>query len=118
MKIYTVRRVSVGIVKLFRREDQDPENKEQEITPERSLSLRLHSPDGFGFGYTGSGPAQLALAILLDVFKGDVPLVLDNYQAFKVDKVSSWKLQEAEITEREIYRWLASSGRRVEEKGV
>lgn len=30
-----------------------------------SLSVRYHSPDGFSWGYGGSGPAQLALAILI-----------------------------------------------------
>lgn len=29
---------------------------------------RVHSPTGFEFGYGGSGPADLALAILLDHF--------------------------------------------------
>jgi hypothetical protein len=33
------------------------------VTP--SLRHRNHSPDGFEWGYHGSGPAQLALAILL-----------------------------------------------------
>jgi len=31
--------------------------------------LMNHSPDGFEYGYGGSGPAQLALAILADHFK-------------------------------------------------
>jgi hypothetical protein len=31
------------------------------------LDLYNHSPDGFEWGYGGSGPAQLALAILADV---------------------------------------------------
>ena len=35
------------------------------LDPGRSLKLRNHSPTGFAWGYTGSGPAQLALAILL-----------------------------------------------------
>ena len=30
-----------------------------------SLAVARHSPNGFGWGYGGSGPAQLALAILL-----------------------------------------------------
>lgn len=29
-------------------------------------NVRNHSPTGFGWGYAGSGPAQLALAILCD----------------------------------------------------
>lgn len=33
-----------------------------------SLAIRDHSPDGFEWGYAGSGPAQSALAILLAVF--------------------------------------------------
>lgn len=32
---------------------------------EPSLKVRNHSPTGFAWGYCGSGPAQLALAILL-----------------------------------------------------
>lgn len=35
------------------------------LAPARSLAVRNHSPDGFSWGYAGSGPAQLALAILL-----------------------------------------------------
>ncbi len=33
------------------------------------LDLANHSPDGFSWGYGGSGPAQLALAILADHFQ-------------------------------------------------
>ena len=37
----------------------------------RNLDLRLdlfnHSPTGFEWGYAGSGPAQLALALLADM---------------------------------------------------
>ena len=37
---------------------------------DRPLNLRLdlynHSPTGFEWGYSGSGPAQLALALLAD----------------------------------------------------
>ena len=36
------------------------------LSPKRSQKLINHSPDGFAWGgYEGSGPAQLALAILL-----------------------------------------------------
>jgi hypothetical protein len=37
------------------------------LTPERSQEVRNHSPDGFMWGYEGSGPAQLALAIMLEL---------------------------------------------------
>lgn len=52
----------------------------------RPLPLRLdlanHSPDGFGWGYGGSGPAQLALALLADHL-GDDQQALELYQEFK-----------------------------------
>lgn len=46
------------------------------------LDLRNHSPTGFNWGYAGSGPAQLALAILAD-FTGSDDLAQVIYQDFK-----------------------------------
>jgi len=37
----------------------------QELHPAESLKMRNHSPDGFNWGYGGSGPAQTALAICI-----------------------------------------------------
>lgn len=54
----------------------------KEIDPQRSLKLVNHSPDGFSWGYGGSGPAQLALAILLEYFNDD-EMALAHYQQFK-----------------------------------
>lgn len=45
------------------------------------LDLRNHSPTGVAWGYAGSGPAQLALALLADAV-GD-ELALAHYQDFK-----------------------------------
>ena len=36
------------------------------LDPKPSQGLWNHSPDGFAWGYGGSGPAQLSLAILLE----------------------------------------------------
>jgi len=41
-----------------------------------------HSPDGFEWGYGGSGPAQLAFALCYDVI-GDVEIARQVYQEFK-----------------------------------
>jgi hypothetical protein len=53
---------------------------------DRPLELRLdlgdHSPTGFEWGYGGSGPAQLALALLADAL-GDDALALRLHQRFK-----------------------------------
>ena len=51
------------------------------MLPER-LDLRNHSPTGFAYGYGGSGPSQLALAILADFLQDD-RRALDFYQPFK-----------------------------------
>ena len=50
-----------------------------------ALPLRLdvarHSPTGFAWGYNGSGPAQLALALLCEVTTPEI--ALQHYQEFK-----------------------------------
>ena len=48
-----------------------------------SLKIVNHSPTGFCWGYAGSGPAQLSLAILLDHLNGDRERALALYQDFK-----------------------------------
>ena len=53
------------------------------------LELRNHSPTGFAWGYGGSGPAQLALALLVDA-TSDQTLALRHYQDFKFHFVATW----------------------------
>jgi hypothetical protein len=57
------------------------------------LSLRLdlfnHSPTGFSWGYGGSGPAQLALALLADSL-GDNDRAIRLHQDFKFKVVACW----------------------------
>lgn len=57
-----------------------------ELHPARSLKVRNHSPTGFSWGYGGSGPAQLALAILLEYFPEAV--ALHSYQDFKFGTIA------------------------------
>lgn len=45
-------------------------------------SVVNHSPTGFEWGYPGSGPAQLAVAILVDAL-GDKERALKLHQSFK-----------------------------------
>ena len=54
----------------------------RQLDLEASLKVVNHSPTGFSWGYTGSGPAQLALAILLDRFNGDRKRALALYNDF------------------------------------
>ena len=53
------------------------------LTPEASQAIRNHSPNGFNHGYGGSGPAQLALAVTLEVTGKP-----DGYQQFKWDLIA------------------------------
>src|SRR4051812_34392408 len=46
------------------------------------FDLRNHSPDGFNWGYGGSGPAQLSLALLADA-TGEPDTATRLYQEFK-----------------------------------
>ncbi len=47
----------------------------------KSQQVWNHSPDGFNWNYSGSGPAQLALAILLELFPKEI--AVSNHQDFK-----------------------------------
>lgn len=49
----------------------------------KRLDLATHSPTGFAWGYLGSGPAQLALAICADHL-GDDAKARRIYQTFKL----------------------------------
>jgi len=54
----------------------------RKFSPKRSQRVWNHSPDGFCWGYGGSGPAQLALAILLSEGLGRKEAIR-YYQCFK-----------------------------------
>lgn len=67
------------------------------------FDLRKHSLTGFEWGYGGSGPAQLALALAADVL-GDDEAALDVYQRLKFRVVGrlptdGWTLTEAELAD-------------------
>lgn len=82
-----------------------PDGQTTELSPVTSQKLRNHSPDGFQWGYGGSGPAQLALALLLDV-TGNPDLSQAHYQDFKIEVVASWG-EQWKITSQEILDWIS-----------
>jgi len=59
----------------------------ERLSPDRSLELVRHSPGGFDWGYTGSGPAQLACALLLD-YTDDESVAHQHYIQFRDTVVS------------------------------
>ena len=65
------------------------------------FDLRNHSPTGFEWGYGGSGPAQLALAILADFSHND-QFALGNYQDFKFKVIGQIQGDEWTLTSEAI----------------
>jgi Family of unknown function (DUF6166) len=65
-----------------------------------------HSPTGFEWGYTGSGPAQLAFAILLCHFNAPGAALL-FYQDFKEQVIAMINGDRWELSSEEIEQALA-----------
>lgn len=81
------------------------------------LDLRNHSPTGFEWGYAGSGPAQLALALAIDVL-GDEDRALNVYQRLKFKVVGRLPVEGWTITEeklREVIEGIESSRKHASE---
>jgi hypothetical protein len=66
--------------------------------------VRNHSPDGFEWGYGGSGPAQLALAILCNALQ-NVELAQELYQAFKWAIVARLHNRRWRLSQTFVLRW-------------
>lgn len=68
------------------------------------LNVRNHSPTGFSWGFAGSGPSQLALAICVDCVGRR--RAIEVYQAFKWDVIAKlpgdqdWTLTETEVRQQ------------------
>ena len=73
------------------------------------FDLRTHSPTGFEWGYGGSGPAQLALAILADWLGNDDEAVI-LHQDFKRSVIASLPYRGWTLTENEIRNALTMAG--------
>lgn len=66
--------------------------------------IERHSPDGFEWGYGGSGPADLALSILAD--SHGMEIANRFYQDFKFKFVAKFARNEWEASSQEIDAWL------------
>jgi len=81
----------------------DAAGREQMLSPR--FDLRNHSPSGFEWGYSGSGSAQLALALLADACQND-EAALRHYQQFKGAVVAGFNKSSWTITDLEIRRCI------------
>ena len=76
------------------------------LNPSESLAVARHSPDGFSWGCGGSGPAQLALALLLRAT--DRKTAVAHYQAFKWQVIAEFPQADFFLRLAKVRRWLAS----------
>ncbi len=91
--------VSARVYQVIRSEGGVEASVDGRPLPPRT-DLVNHSPTGFEFGYGGSGPAQLSLAILADCV-GE-PLALEFYQEFKWAVIAQQKTNAFTLTEQDI----------------
>lgn len=69
------------------------------------LDLCSHSPTGFEWGYGGSGPAQLALALIAD-HTGNDDEAVTLHQDFKRLVVARFAFRSWELTGEQLDAWL------------
>jgi hypothetical protein len=69
-----------------------------------SQRVLIHSLTGFDWGYFGSGPAQLALALLLQVAPREVSI--EKHQDFKRLVIAQLPESGWELSEEQVCRWL------------
>ncbi len=67
--------------------------------------IERHSPDGFEWGYAGSGPADLALSILTYALKNKV-VAQQHYMDFKFAFVASWPHDKFFVPLTQICNWI------------
>ena len=79
------------------------------LSPERSQKHHNHSPDGFSWGYLGSGPSQLALAVLIELT--DAATAHKNYMEFKSDIIASLPFGEDFCEVIDMSKYLSHDGK-------
>lgn len=86
---------------------------EQENRPDYSLPhICRHSPDGFEWGYGGSGPADLALSMLTDAVGAE--LAERHYQRFKSQFIASQPFEGFSISSALVQAWIDGEEKRKE----
>jgi hypothetical protein len=100
LKVYTANRLETGITVYV---------NGQLLYIEPSQAIHDHAPE-FEWAYGGSGPSQLALAILYD-YTDDKDLSLEHYEQFKWDFLAVAAFDGFVITSMDIDAWLADKKR-------
>jgi len=84
------------------------------LFPDKSQQVINHSPTGFGWGYSGSGASQLALAILLELTDENTAILL--YQEFKWEVIAGLPgTENFTLKEEDVHTWI---DKKLEERGI
>ena len=83
---------------------------DKELLPQRSQAVWNHSPDGFNWSYNGSGPAQLALGLLLEAGL-DEETAVKHHQSFKFDVIARLPAGDFEIEWNVVEEWIENNVR-------
>lgn len=86
---------------------------EVKLDPAASQAIINHSPDGFAWGYGGSGPAQLSLALLLALTTKKFAQA--HYYELLADKIAPLEVGESfKMNTATIRAWARDHGWRGE----
>ena len=114
MITYVICRRGVGQVTAMAADNSPDRPRVDPLDPR--FDLRNHSPTGFEYGYGGSGPAQLALAIVAHwanevakLPKAD-EVAIDWYQRFKWHVVAHQQADEWSISADKVREALVADG--------
>ena len=88
-RTYRGERSAEGITRVWIETKLNPDDPPERSELDLHLNVRAHSATGFAWGYGGSGPAQLSLALLMDAL-GDRDMAMRHYQQFKRTHVAQW----------------------------
>src|SRR5579859_6467137 len=94
MKVYHGRRTPFGCA-------VDVEENGEFCLLDPRLDLSNHSPTGFEWGYGGSGPAQLSLALAADLLKDD-ERAMHVYQRLKFKLIGGLPHEGWSLTEQRL----------------
>ena len=91
-----------------RRNPAAPVGEEYTVTVDgeplpKRYDLLSASPSGFSWAFSGSGPAQLSIAILADAY-GD-EFACEHYQRFKCEVVSELPEEGWTLTKQDLDTW-------------
>lgn len=87
------------------------------LDPAESLAVFNHSPDGFNWGYPGSGPSQLALALLLAAGIRKATAIR-LHQRFKMDFIAKIPQEDDfRTTIKSVRMWVKAEQKKLKQMG-